>query len=129
MDLDETRVHRKLQLQELEELRNETYESAMIYKEKSKVFHDQHISKKTFVVGQKVLLYHSRLKLFPDKLYSRWIGSFVITNVFHYGAVEMQNLRTKMKFVVYGHHFKPYYEWFQVEEVELMHFVDPIYTT
>ena len=41
MDLDEVAVHRKLQLQELEELRNETYENATLYKEKIKVFRDQ----------------------------------------------------------------------------------------
>ena len=88
MNLDKASVHMKLQLQELEELRNEAYESSRMYKEKTKAFHDKMISKKHFVVGQKVLLYHSRLKLFPGKLRSRWVDPFVITNVFHHGAVE-----------------------------------------
>ena len=48
-----------LQLSELEELRNESYKSARIYKEKTKVFHDKMIHMKNFEVGQKVLLYHS----------------------------------------------------------------------
>ena len=59
MKMDESGEHRKLQLQELEEIRNDAYESARIYKEKMKVFHDKMISRKEFKVGQKVLLYHS----------------------------------------------------------------------
>ncbi|KAI3681690.1 hypothetical protein L6452_36493 [Arctium lappa] len=48
--------HRKLQIQELEEIRNDTYENAHIYKAKAKAFHDSHISRKSFTKGQKVLL-------------------------------------------------------------------------
>ena len=114
-------------MQELKELRNEAYENAMIYKERNRVFHDQHISRKTFEIGQKVLLYHSKFKLFPDKLCSRWIDPFVITNVFHYGAVEIQILKMGKKFVVNGHRLKPYYDGFALEEVKFMHLEDPIY--
>ena len=53
MKMDESGEHRKLQLQELEEIHNEAYESARIYKEKTKVFHDKMISRKEFKVGQK----------------------------------------------------------------------------
>ncbi|XP_024171927.1 uncharacterized protein LOC112177922, partial [Rosa chinensis] len=48
MNLDEAGLHRKLQLQELEEIRNDAFESAKIYKEKSKAFHDKMIRRKTF---------------------------------------------------------------------------------
>ncbi|XP_075655038.1 uncharacterized protein LOC142625233 [Castanea sativa] len=48
MKMDESGEHRKLQLQELEEIRNDAYESAMIYEEKRKVFHDKMISRKEF---------------------------------------------------------------------------------
>ncbi|XP_071917221.1 uncharacterized protein [Coffea arabica] len=126
MDIEEGGIQRKLQLQELEEIRNEAYENAVIYKEKNKIFHDQQVSRKTFECGQKVLLYHSKLKLFPSKLRSRWIGPFVVTNVFDYGAVEIQSLRTEKKFVVNGHRLKPYYEGVPVERVEMMHLEDPI---
>ncbi|XP_071916150.1 uncharacterized protein [Coffea arabica] len=69
MDIEEGGIQRKLQLLELEEIRNEAYENAVIYKEKNRIFHDQQISRKTFVCGQKVLLYHSKLKLFPEMIY------------------------------------------------------------
>ncbi|XP_071902808.1 uncharacterized protein [Coffea arabica] len=94
MDIEEGGIQRKLQLQELEEIRNEAYENAVIYKEKNKIFHDQQVSRKTFECGQKVLLYHSKLKLFP---------------------VEIQSLKTEKKFVVNGHRLKPYYDEVPVE--------------
>nr|XP_027118762.1 uncharacterized protein LOC113736005 [Coffea arabica] len=125
MDIEEGGIQRKLQLQELEEIRNEAYENAVIYKEKNKIFHDQQISRKTFECGQKVLLYHSKLQLFPGKLRSRWIGPFVVTNVFHYGAVEIQSLKAEKKFVVNGHRLKPYHEGVPTERVEVMHLEDP----
>ncbi|CAN6586245.1 unnamed protein product [Malus baccata var. baccata] len=43
LDLDATRMNMKLQLNELEEIRNEAYENARIYKEKTKAFHDKMI--------------------------------------------------------------------------------------
>jgi hypothetical protein len=46
--MDESGEHRKLQLQELEEIRNDAYESARIYKEKTKAFHNKMISRKEF---------------------------------------------------------------------------------
>lgn len=65
MKMDESGEHRKLQLQELEKIHNDAYERARIYKEKTKAFHDKMISRREFKVGQKVLLYYSRLHLFP----------------------------------------------------------------
>ena len=110
LDLDAAGMHRKLQLNELEELRNEAYENARIYKEKTKAFHDKMIRGKTFTIGQKVLLFNSRLRLFPGKLRSKWIGPFVVTNVFPHGAVQVQSLRNGVEFKVNGHRLKPYYE-------------------
>ena len=110
LDIDAARIRRKLQLNELEEIRNEAYENACIYKEKTKAFHDKMIRGKTFSIGQKVLLFNSRLCLFPGKLLSKWIGPFVITHVFPYGAVQIQSLRNDQEFKVNGHRLKPYYE-------------------
>ncbi|XP_070668972.1 uncharacterized protein [Malus domestica] len=87
MDIDAAGVHRKLQLNELEEIRHEAYENAQIYKDKTKACHDKMLRTKTFSKGQKVLLFDSRLRLFPHKLRSKWIGPFVITNVFTHGAI------------------------------------------
>jgi hypothetical protein len=59
---------RKLQLTELEELRNDAYDSSRRYKEHMKKVHDQSILMRSFEPSQKVLLYNSRLHLFPGKL-------------------------------------------------------------
>ena len=128
MKMDESGVNRKLQLQELEEIRTDAYESARIYKEKTKVFHDKMISRKEFKVGQKVLLYHLWLHLFLGKLRSCWIGPFVVNNVIPYGAVEIQSLATSKVFKVNGHRLKPFYEGFQVKNVAKLDFKDPIYS-
>jgi hypothetical protein len=84
-------VKRKLQLVELEELRHDAYENANIYKERTKAYHDKQLVRKEFHVGQKVLLYNSRLRLFPGKLKSWWYGPYTITKVFSHGAVEVHN--------------------------------------
>ena len=60
MDLAQA-CEERLELQELEELRLDTYENSRIYKEKMKLFHDRSIIRKDFKVGQKVLLLNSHL--------------------------------------------------------------------
>lgn len=116
IELEKAGIQQKLQLNELEEIINEAYESSRIYKEKTKAFHDNMIQCKTFVVGQKVLLFHSRLKLFPGKLRSCWVGPFIITNIFPHGAIEIRNEKTNKEFKANGHRLKPFYEPF-VEHV------------
>nr|XP_028964733.1 LOW QUALITY PROTEIN: uncharacterized protein LOC103417773 [Malus domestica] len=101
---------RKLQLNELEEIRNDAYENAKIYKEKTKKFHDAHILRKEFQPGQKVLLFNSRLKLFPGKLKSRWNGPYRVVQVHLHGAVDIQNMQTGFVFKVNGHRLKLYKE-------------------
>ena len=63
-DFKAAKEKRLLQLNELEELRNKVYDDAKIYKDKTKKWHDQKILRKEFRVGELVLLYNSRLKLF-----------------------------------------------------------------
>ena len=73
-DLTHAGKQRLLQLNELDELRRESYESSRIYKERLKLFPDKTIARKTFERNQKVLLYSSRLNLFSRKLRSRCTG-------------------------------------------------------
>nr|CAN80876.1 hypothetical protein VITISV_003321 [Vitis vinifera] len=71
MDLTKAGLKRSLDLNELEELRNDAYLNSKIAKEKLKRWHDQLVTKKEFFKGQRVLLYDSKLHLFPGKLKSR----------------------------------------------------------
>ena len=100
MNLDAAGNQRKLQVDELEELRNEAYENAKIYKERTKALHDQAIFRKSFTYGQKVLLYNLRLHLFSGKLRSRWTGPFLVKEVFPYGDVEIKNPNNGIVFKV-----------------------------
>ena len=66
-------------MNELDEFRLEAYENAKLYKERTKRWHGKQLIKREFKIGQKVLLYNSRLKLFSGKLKSRWTGPFEVT--------------------------------------------------
>ena len=110
LNMDSTLAGEKrvLQLSELDEFRNEAYENARIYKEKTKAWHDKHITRKEFTAGQQVLLFNSRLKLFPGKLKSRWSGPFTVTKVFSHGGAEISHPE-KGTFTVATQRLKPYY--------------------
>ncbi|MCI04071.1 hypothetical protein A2U01_0025113 [Trifolium medium] len=111
-----TCMERKLQLQQLEELRLEAYENSRISKEKTKHFHDKMISRKEFSIGQKVLLFNSRLKIMAGKLRSKWIVPFVVTNVFPYGVVEINSAGTDKVFKVNRQRLKLFHESFVPED-------------
>jgi hypothetical protein len=111
----------------LEEIQNDAYENARIYKEKTKSLHDRMLTRKEFHVEDKVLLYHSRLKLFPGKLRSHWIRSFIVSNVFPYGAVEITSLETNKILKVNGHRLKPFYEGWTAELTASVELAEPFY--
>ena len=101
---------RKLQLNELEELRNDAYDCARLYKAKIKKDHDHSILKKSFEPGQKVLLYNSQLHLFSRKLKSQWTGPFIIRTVFPHGAIKIEDPKNGNTFKVNGQKLKPFLE-------------------
>ncbi|GJV68431.1 reverse transcriptase domain-containing protein [Tanacetum coccineum] len=78
-DLKTAGDHRKVQMNKLNELRDQAYENSLIYKEKMKKIHDSKIRNRIFNVGDRVLLFNSRLKIFPGNLKTYWTGPFTIT--------------------------------------------------
>nr|GEX04921.1 reverse transcriptase domain-containing protein [Tanacetum cinerariifolium] len=107
-DLKTAGDHRKLQLNEHNELRDQAYQNSLIYKERPKKLHDSKIKNRIFNVGDQVLLFNSRLKIFSGKLKTRWSGPFTITQVFPYGTVELSQ-PSGPNFKVNGHHVKHYF--------------------
>jgi len=91
LDMDLQAVGEKwfLQINEMDEFRNEAYDNAKIYKERTKAWHDKHISWKEYFLGQQVLFFNSWLRLFPDKLKLWWSVSFMVVKVFYFGVVEV----------------------------------------
>ncbi|RDX80301.1 hypothetical protein CR513_39166, partial [Mucuna pruriens] len=106
---DQAGKQRKFQLQELDELRLKAYEKSQIYKQKVKRFHDQQILRKEFQVGQKVLMFNSRLKLI---------------------AVELKDEHTNNTFQVNGDQIKLFHEGLaliasDMETISLMELASP----
>nr|GEX14166.1 DNA-directed DNA polymerase [Tanacetum cinerariifolium] len=107
-DLKTACDHRKLQLNELNELRDQAYKNSLIYKEKMKKLHDSKIKNRIFNVGDQVLLYNSHLKIFSGKLKTHWSGPFTITKVFLYGTVKLSQ-PDGPNYKVNGHRVKHYF--------------------
>nr|GEV54327.1 reverse transcriptase domain-containing protein [Tanacetum cinerariifolium] len=104
-DLQTPDDHRKFQLNEL---RDQAYENSLIYKEKTKSLHDSKIKDHVFNIGDRVLLFNSRLKIFSGKLKSRWSGPFTISHVYPYGTIELAQ-PDMPNFKVNGHRLKHYF--------------------
>nr|GEW57252.1 reverse transcriptase domain-containing protein [Tanacetum cinerariifolium] len=107
-DLKTTGDHRKLPLNELSELCDQAYENSVIYKERTKKLHDSKIKNRIFNVGDQVLLFNSRLKIFSGKLKTCWFGLFTITRVFPYGTIELSQPNGP-NFKVNGYRVKHYF--------------------
>ncbi|KAG9446755.1 hypothetical protein H6P81_012883 [Aristolochia fimbriata] len=122
-DVQKAGEKRLVDLNELEEMRYWAYENARLYKLKTKRWHDKNIRMKNFEVGQKVLLYNSRLKLFPGKLKSRWQGPYEVVGVTNFGAIEIKYLKDGKKFKVNGHRLKLYKERF-LSEASVVHLIN-----
>ena len=73
-----------------------------------KKYHDNKIEKREFMVGNLVLLFNSRLRLFPRKLKSKWTGPYLVTQLFPHGAVELET-KEGVGFKVNGQHIKIYF--------------------
>ena len=100
--------HRKLQLHELEKLMVQPYGNSKLYKQNVKIYHDKKLSKRNFQLRQQVLLFNSRLRLFPGKLKSKWYGPLIIKEVMPHGAVILEDPTTKMTWTINGSRIKHY---------------------
>ncbi|WJZ97357.1 hypothetical protein VitviT2T_015966 [Vitis vinifera] len=119
MDLTRAGLKRCLDLNELEEMRNDAYLNSKIAKARLKKWHDQLVNQKNFTKGQRVLLYDSKLHLFPGKLKSRWTGPFIIHEVQPNGVVEVFNSKGNQTFKVNGHRLKPFIEPYNADKEEI----------
>ncbi|GJV19157.1 reverse transcriptase domain-containing protein [Tanacetum coccineum] len=91
------------------ELHDQAYENSLIYKERTKKLHDSKIKNRIFNVGDQVLLFNSRLKIFSWKLKTRWSGPFTIIEVFPYGTAKLSHTNGS-NFNVNCHRLKHYFE-------------------
>ena len=94
-------------MNEMDEFHLRAYESSVLYKEKMKLYHDQRIERREFHPGDLVLLYNSKLRLFPGKLRSKWSRPFTIVRVFLHGVIELKG-EDNVLFKFNGQHVKHY---------------------
>lgn len=123
-DLKTAQEKRVMNLHKLEEIRLDAYESSKIYKERTKAVHDKMIVLKEFKAGDNILLFNSRIKLFPGKPKSKWSGPFKIKEVLPYGSITLINKEGR-EFTVNGHRCKPYLGDYQVGEETSVPLEDP----
>nr|GEW19403.1 reverse transcriptase domain-containing protein [Tanacetum cinerariifolium] len=107
-DLKTVCDYQKVQLNEVNELRDQAYENSLIYKEKTKKILDLKIKNRVFNVGDRVLLFNSRLKIFSRKLKTRWTEPFTVAHVFRYGTIELSQADGP-NFKVNCHRLKHYF--------------------
>nr|GEX89930.1 Pro-Pol polyprotein [Tanacetum cinerariifolium] len=70
-------------------LKRTAYENSLIYKERTKKLHVDKIKNRIFNVGDQVLLFNSKLKIFSGKLKSRWSGPFTISKIYPYRTAKL----------------------------------------
>ena len=108
LDMGRASLKRLLDLNELEEIRNDAYFNSKTAKDKLKKWHDQLIIQKNFNQGDQVLLYDSKLHLFSSKLKSRWTRPFIIHQAHPNDAVDLLNPNDNKLFKVNRQRVKPY---------------------
>lgn len=103
-DIKTSSEKRLIQLCELDEIRNEAYKTQEFTK---KGQNDKKIIPRYFKKCDQVMLFNSRLKLFPGKLKSKWLGTFKIKEVSPYRAITLWD-PSGGDFTVNGQCCKPY---------------------
>ncbi|GKD96349.1 reverse transcriptase domain-containing protein, partial [Tanacetum coccineum] len=98
--------HRKVQLNELNELRDHAYENSLIYKEKTKRIHDSKIKNRIFNVGDRVLLFNSRLRFSLHSLRPAGVKPYHCNPSFFHTATVSYPKTPGLNFKVNGHRFE-----------------------
>nr|GEX84760.1 reverse transcriptase domain-containing protein [Tanacetum cinerariifolium] len=86
-DLKTAGDHRKIQINELNELRDQAYENSLIYKEKTKKIHDSKIKNRVFNIGGRVLPFNYRLKI------SSANSKPMVWPVYHFSSFSLRHHR------------------------------------
>ena len=111
MNLDEAQKQRVLQINELDEIRQDALQRTMLIQNQRKKWHDKFIKKKQFNSGDQALVFDSRYKHFKGKLTTHWMGRFEVVTAFNNGSVEIKTIHdSQISFVVNGHRLRLYHQ-------------------
>ena len=92
MDLNEAKKQRLLQLNELDEIRQDALQRTTLIQEQRTKWNDKYIKKKSFQLGDWALLYDRTFKNFKGKLSTRWMGPYEVDIVYDNGAVRIKTI-------------------------------------
>lgn len=110
MDLNEAQKKRILQLNELDEIRQDSFQRTMLVHDQRDQWHDKYIKKKVFQRGDQALLYDNKFKHFKGKISTRWLGPYEVEEVFNNGSIRIKTIDDdQTSFVVNGHILKNYH--------------------
>nr|XP_016490770.1 PREDICTED: uncharacterized protein LOC107810495 [Nicotiana tabacum] len=125
LDIEVAGTSRVTELHELDEFCYHAFESIILYKERMKMMHDKNILEWSFKPVDMVMLYNSRLRLFPGKLKSIWSGPFCVVEIYPTGAVEIAVENDSHTFRVNGHRLKHYLGMDDAKVVSVTHLLEP----
>ncbi|XP_075091581.1 uncharacterized protein LOC142171776 [Nicotiana tabacum] len=126
LDMEATGTSRVTELYGLDEFCYHAFESTRLYKERMKMMHGKRILERSFKPGDVVLLYNSRLKLFPGKLKTRWSGPFCMVEMHSTGAIKITSEDGSRKFKVNGQRLKHYQGMFEEDKlISTLYLKDP----
>jgi hypothetical protein len=111
LNLDEAQKQQALQLNELDEIRQDAIQQTILVQNQRSKWHDKFIKKKHFQPSDWALLFDSQFKTFKGKLTTRWLGPYEVDTVYDNGAVKIKTIDDgQVSFVVNGHRLKFYHK-------------------
>ena len=111
IDLNEAQKERIMQLNQLDEMRQQAAEREILMQKQRKQWHDSHIKKKEFEEGDWALLFHSKFRDHKAKFTTHWMGPYEIVQVFENGSVKLTTIDGEgNNFLVNGHWLKLYHK-------------------
>eukprot|EP00253_Pinus_taeda_P025248 PITA_25248 len=117
MDLSKAQRHRMMQLNELDEIRQEAIVRTNLVQYQRVKWHDKYIKEKKFQEGDWALLFDSKFKDFKGKFQTHWLGPYEIDKVFSNGVVRIKTIdEYQTPLIVNGHRLKIYHKPLSKEE-------------
>ena len=104
MNLDEAQKQHILQINELDEIRQDAFQRTMLIQSQWNQWHDKFIKQKQFNTEDWALLFDSQFKNFKENLTTRWLGPYEVVTAFDNGSVKIRTIDgSEVSFIVNGH--------------------------
>ena len=111
MNLYEAQKQRILQINQLDEIKQDALQRMMLIQNQQKTWHDKFIKQKKFHTGDQALLFNSRFKNFKGKLTTRWMGPYEVVTTFDNGSIKIKTIDgSEISFVVNRHRLRLYHQ-------------------